>query len=53
MTSHISTTGANLQGFNAVTLNTIADFVTGADFGSLGVAKGLGTNIRTQVIKTQ
>ena len=49
ITSHISTTGANLQGFNAlVTLNTAADFVTGAiDFARLGVAKGLGTNIRT------
>ncbi len=51
VTSHFSTTGANLQGFNAlVTLNTAADFVTGAiDFARLGVAKTLGTNIKTGV----
>ena len=44
ITSHLSTTGANLQGFKTlVSLNTAADFVTGAiDITRGAVAKGLG-----------
>ena len=44
ITSHLSTTGANLQGFKTlVSLNTAADFVSGAiDLSRGAIAKGLG-----------
>lgn len=44
ITSHLSTTGANLQGFKTlVSLNTAADFVTGAiDLTRGAIMKGLG-----------
>ena len=44
ITSHLSTTGANLQGFKTlVSLNTAADFVAGAiDLSRGAIAKGLG-----------
>ena len=44
ITSHLSTTGANLQGFKTlVYLNNAADFVTGAiDLSRGAIAKGLG-----------
>jgi hypothetical protein len=44
ITSHLSTTGANLQGFKTlVSLNTVADMVTGAiDLTRSEIAKALG-----------
>jgi hypothetical protein len=44
ITSHLSTTGANLQGFKTlVSLNTVADMVTGAiDLTRGAIMKGLG-----------
>jgi hypothetical protein len=44
LTSHLSTTGANLQGFKTlVSLNTAADFVTGAiDLTRGAIMKGIG-----------
>ena len=55
LTSHLSTTGANLKGFGAVTgLNTIADFATAAiNISQSGMYKLSGNSEKTAMYKNR